>query len=135
MQHVLKDIGDFHQSRWARQKAPLEVVVEIDEDEDFTVRMNRGKFQQIVDNLIFNSEYWLKEDIRTGRIDRGLISISADPPYLRVSDNGMGISQNVESSLFEPFVTAKPPEEGRGLGLFIVRQLLSSEGCEIALMC
>jgi signal transduction histidine kinase len=33
--------------------------------------------------------------------------------------------------IFEPFVRAKP--DGRGLGLFIVRQLLDSDGCSIYL--
>lgn len=35
--------------------------------------------------------------------------------------------------LFEPFVTTKPKGEGRGLGLFIIQQLLDSSKCTIAL--
>ncbi len=81
-----------------------------------------------------NSEFWLREDLRAGRIKSGEISIEVDAPYIRVRDNGLGISPTVESSLFEAFVTAKPSEVGRGLGLFIVRQLLASEGCAIALL-
>ena len=61
------------------------------------------------------------------------ISIVIHRPWLYVSDNGMGIAPAVEESLFEPFVTMKPKGQGRGLGLFIVRQLLDAVGCSIVL--
>lgn len=48
-------------------------------------------------------------------------------------DNGYGISPAIENMLFEPFVTTKPKGEGRGLGLFIIQQLLDSSKCTIAL--
>ena len=44
-----------------------------------------------------------------------------------------GISPAIENMLFEPFVTTKPKGEGRGLGLFIIQQLLDSSKCTIAL--
>ena len=100
---------------------------------DFTVRFNRGKLMQIVDNLIINSAYWLREDIRLGRNTAGTITLTVERPFLRVSDSGRGVSPSVERNLFEPFITTKPRGEGRGLGLFIARQLLDTEGCAIAL--
>ena len=53
---------------------------------------------------------------------------------MRVEDNGRGVEESVESSLFEPFVTMKRTGEGRGLGLFVCRQLLDSESCELVLL-
>ena len=100
---------------------------------DFVLSMNRGKLVQVVDNLFLNSEYWLREDLRLGRIERGIITVELDKPYVRISDNGRGIQSSVETSLFEAFVTTKARGKGRGLGLFIVQQLLSSEGCSISL--
>lgn len=101
---------------------------------DFRINMNRGKFTQVVDNLVLNSEYWLAEELRVGRLETGVITIEVDQPFLRVYDNGRGIDPVLERSLFEPFVTGKAPGMGRGLGLFIVEQLLESEGCRIALL-
>ena len=49
-------------------------------------------------------------------------------------DNGRGVEEGVEESLFEPFVTTKRSGGGRGLGLFVVRQLLDSESCGILLL-
>ncbi|HWE54845.1 MAG TPA: HAMP domain-containing sensor histidine kinase, partial [Acidimicrobiales bacterium] len=129
---VLGSIADFHRSRWRSRGLPIGIDLEI--DDDFTINMNRGKFQQIIDNLIFNAEYWLQEDLRRDRLSNGTLQLVVSAPMLELSDNGLGIARSVESSLFEPFVTAKPSGEGRGLGLFIVRRLLESEGCDILLL-
>ncbi len=101
---------------------------------DFTINVNKGKLTQITDNVILNAEYWLNE--RTGS-DNGFlpeITLEVNKPYLSVFDNGFGVSPVVESGLFQPFVTTKPKGTGRGLGLFIVEQLLDSVGGNIALL-
>jgi len=61
------------------------------------------------------------------------IFIKIEEPWVYVYDNGFGIAPAVENHIFEPFVTTKPKGEGRGLGLFIIQQLLDSSGCSIAL--
>jgi len=126
---VLASISTYFSSRWANSHLSIDVQVR----NDFQIRMNEGKFTQIVDNLLLNSEYWLRRDLRQRRIDDGLIRVVIDAPYVTVSDNGPGIDPSVSATLFEPFVTAKPSDQGRGLGLFIVTQLLESEGASIDL--
>jgi signal transduction histidine kinase len=103
-------------------------------DSLFKVKMNKGKLIQIIDNLVLNSEYWLKEDIGQGRIKKGSIYVNILPPYIQIFDTGRGIDPGVETTLFEPFVSTKARGSGRGLGLFIVKQLLDSEGCDIELL-
>ena len=100
----------------------------------FLVRINKGKLTQVIDNLVLNSEYWLKEDIAQRRIDSGTINIEVSRPFVRVFDSGSGIDPSVEHALFEPFISAKAKGQGRGLGLFIVKQLLDSESCSINLL-
>lgn len=99
----------------------------------FAVSINKGKLTQIIDNLLLNSEYWLNEDLRLKRIPQGQIFIAFDKPFLRISDNGRGVDPTIEDSIFEPFVSAKGRGKGRGLGLYIAKQLLESEGCSIRL--
>lgn len=101
-------------------------------ENDFAVTMNKGKFIQVMDNLINNSIYWLNA-YQNKISDRPTISIRVDNPWGYVEDNGLGIDPTIEEGLFEPFATRKPKGEGRGLGLFIVRQLLDNVGCEIFL--
>ena len=101
---------------------------------DFKINMNKGKLTQIFDNLILNAEYWLDESIRAGAVEKAEITIMVDAPVVTVRDNGRGVEERVEDALFEPFVTTKRTGEGRGLGLFVARQLLDSESCGIVLL-
>lgn len=102
--------------------------------ENFRVYANKGKLTQIFDNLINNSIYWLKANCNLFPLGhKSIISITIDNPWVYVEDNGIGIDKNIENLIFDPFVTSKPKGEGRGLGLFIVRQLMESLGCSVAL--
>lgn len=124
------EIFEFYKDRLERNNISLEVFWKT--TEPFSIRINQGKFSQILDNLILNSEYWLREEIRCNRLKTGKISLEINKPFVRVYDNGRGIDPLVEPSLFEPFITTKT--NGRGLGLFINRQLLASEDCNILLL-
>lgn len=123
----LEELRTYHNERWPADN--ISMVVRGDE-RPFVVRMNQGKLTQVIDNLIINSEYWLRESLRLGTIDRGIITVRFASPTIRVSDNGPGIDPHVEPVLFQPFNTTR--KNGRGLGLFIVKQLLESDNCSIA---
>ena len=126
----LKELVDFYEGRLAHNGIRLVANT----SKGFSVYMNKGKLTQVFDNLILNSEYWLKEAIRAGFIEKGEITFEVGGPYVRVADNGSGVNESVEASLFEPFVTMKRTGEGRGLGLYVCRQLLDSESCELILL-
>ena len=96
--------------------------------------MNKGKLAQVFDNLILNAEYWLIDAIQAGAVENGEITIIVDAPVVTVRDNGRGVEERVEGNLFEAFVTTKRSGQGRGLGLFVARQLLESEACGIILL-
>ncbi|MBY3622816.1 sensor histidine kinase [Acinetobacter sp. CUI P1] len=110
------------------------IVVEFENPKDFTLRINKGKLTQIIDNLIFNSEYWLLESKKKNLITNLNITIVIEKPFILISDNGIGISESIGFNIFEPFITTKPNGKGRGLGLFIIRQLLDSSDCNITLL-
>ncbi|MGW8178798.1 MAG: ATP-binding protein, partial [bacterium] len=128
LREFCQDLAAYHEERWS--EIPIRMRVEATTP-GMELLVNRGKLTQVCDNLILNSEYWLREDIRLGRIETGQIMFRVAEPYLRVSDNGFGVDPQVEDSLFEAFVTCK--RGGRGLGLFVASQLLDSEGCSIRL--
>ncbi len=103
-------------------------------EKDFTVSINKGRLMQVFDNLINNSIYWLSRRFEPSLSHPiPLITLIVDKPWVYIEDNGEGIDNSVTSILFEPFVTRKPKGEGRGLGLFIVRQLLDQCKCDIYL--
>jgi len=130
LEDVLGEMREFYEERLSRAK----IEIEIHPQNPFAIRMNRGKFAQIIDNFVLNSEYWLKNQTERKTLRHGNLTIEISRPFIRIFDNGKGIEQSLESTLFEPFVTAKARGVGRGLGLFIVRQLLNSEGCSVDLL-
>ena len=121
----IEDIAEYHRSRWEGSELELEVRIE----NDFEVRANPGRMTQVLDNLILNSEHW----VRQTKQEPARIEIVVSNPFVEVSDSGPGVHDSVRDSLFEPFVTRKPKGKGRGLGLFVVQQLLNLENSEIRL--
>lgn len=100
------------------------------------VRTNRSRLTQVIDNLVRNAAFWLVRGKQTTGIERErTITIEVGPSGFVVSDTGPGVDPMYEDALFEIFVTAKgPDEQGQGLGLYIVRNLLQAEGCDIDLL-
>jgi len=119
----------YYQNRF--EKTGIDIT--IDCVEDFSISINRGKFTQVIDNLVNNSEYWLKQKKQTDPKFEPQIIVKIEAPWLYVFDNGYGIAPAIENQIFEPFITTKPKGEGRGLGLFIIQQLIDSSGCTLAL--
>jgi len=99
---------------------------------DFVISFNPGRFLQIIDNLATNSEYWIEHLYGAGHKE-GKIFVLVRDPELIFWDNGPGVREDLEDSLFQMFESGKPRREGNGLGLFIAQQLLLREGCSISL--
>lgn len=128
----IDEFAEYHRGRLARKSIDLRVDTPF---VDVRVRMNKGRLTQVLDNLVQNSEYWLREDLVAKRIQDAEIHLqSIVGGRLRVWDTGRGFDPAIEGAVFEPFVTNKPPGTGRGLGLFIVRQLLRAAGATIELL-
>jgi signal transduction histidine kinase len=85
---------------------------------------------QLFLNLFDNAMYWLKSVADERQI---VIRLNGDDGELVFSDNGPGIKREDAPYVFDPFYTGKG-EEGRGLGLYIARQLLERHeyGIELA---
>ena len=128
----LEELNEFYSERLKKNK--ISINVQQSSDKALVIRMNKGKLVQIIDNFVLNSEYWLKEDMAQKRIKRGTIVFEVSRPFVRIFDDGRGIDPTVEHALFEPFISAKAKGLGRGLGLFIVKQLLDSEGCNVGVL-
>lgn len=84
---------------------------------------------QMLINLFDNAVYWLSMP----RISDKKITITLDGEKQQVifSDNGPGVRDDDKPFIFEAFYSGK--EDGRGLGLYIARQLLNRMGYSIYL--
>lgn len=126
---ISKFLKEEELAYYSRELTENNIDPKLEVIKDFTVTVNSGKLIQIFDNLINNSIYWLKHF----NVDTPKIEIKIDKPWVYFSDNGEGIDKSIEESLFDPFMTCKPVGKGRGLGLFIIRQMLDDYGCNISL--
>ncbi len=95
---------------------------------DFTIKANRGYLITIFDNLFLNSLHWVNYEEKNEKA----ISMQIDEKgYVYVWDTGNGIHPDIEEILFDPFTTMK--KDGRGLGLYIVTELLQQMNSSIEL--
>ena len=90
-----------------------------------------GVVMQVLINLFDNAAYWL--DTRAPTEPREIqVTLDGDAGELVFSDSGPGVDSEDKPYIFEPFFSGKG-EEGRGLGLYIARQLLERHGYGIDL--
>ena len=88
-----------------------------------------GVIMQVLINLFDNSAYWL-ETIDPSRREI-CVTVDGTRSELIFSDSGPGIDPEDLPYIFEPFYSGKG-QEGRGLGLYIARQLLERHDYRIA---
>lgn len=92
---------------------------------------DRNQIKQAILNLLFNAI-----DAMPGG---GLVHLcaehepDADSVTISVTDTGPGVPKELESSVFEPFVTTKRNGKGVGLGLSVVYGIVSQHGGTVRL--
>ena len=69
----------------------------------------------------------------TSGMEEGRITVTTSvPSKLVITDNGHGIPSSVSTHLFTPFFSTKP--QGQGLGLLLIRDILTSHHCTFSLL-
>ena len=102
----------------------------------------KGVLIHVFYNLFTNAAYWIDrrrkyalDDISYGsdENDKIVVEYISDEEIV-VYDTGTGVIKSMEDILFQPLESGKPNREGRGMGLYIVQQLMRSFSADIQLL-
>ena len=121
-QELIRDLKD--------NKESFEVQVHRSFDSSIKpVELVPSEIGQVLLNMCNNAFYAMKEKmaasaneyrpelrVQTAQLEKAV--------QICIEDNGTGISQAIQDSIFEPFVTTKPPGSGTGLGLSISHDIV-----------
>ena len=108
-------------------------------DNLWLVDIDRGQISQVIQNLIINAKHALPDggaiEVEGKNIEAASPTDSALPGtnrYVRItiSDNGIGIPDNLLEKIFAPYFTTK--EEGSGLGLAISHAIINKHDGSIS---
>ena len=107
------------------KRAPIELTVDV--PEGLLINGYPGSYGQILTNLFLNA---VNHAFAGGR--SGTISISArarghDDIEINFTDNGAGMTPDVQRQAFDPFFTTRRNEGGTGLGLHIVYNIVTQQ--------
>lgn len=116
--------------RYYRRDLQFDINFKIEGSSDLIIKTNLGLMLQVFINLIDNSIYWLKQkNIGKRQI---IVKIDNNKRQVIVADNGLGIEEDLAEIVFLEFYSKKA--DGRGLGLYIVKELLERINADISLI-
>ena len=124
----------------ARADSPVGIDFRLSvEGEPVYVLASEPQLHQVVTNLCANAVYAIGGDEGAVGLRLRSLRLSADQPLspelapglyaqLSVEDSGPGMDGATVERIFEPFFTTKPPGQGAGLGLSVVKGIVTSHG-------
>ncbi|MBD6618157.1 response regulator [Komarekiella sp. 'clone 1'] len=123
-----------HRLKASEDRPDIQVIRDYDHNLP-QVKCFSGQLNQVFMNLLANAIDALEES----NLGRNYIEIEANPNQLliqtilttdknhvliRIKDNGVGMSNDVQQKIFDHLFTTKPVGQGTGLGLSIARQIV-----------
>jgi PAS domain S-box-containing protein len=127
LHEIVRDVAGM--LRLAGKLRRVEMALDLG-DEPLTVTVNRTRIEQILVNLVTNAVDAIGMD--------GTVTVAVRPTddgkrvVVEVRDTGSGIPPGDLEKIFEPFYTTKGAERGTGLGLPVVREIVTSYGGDLA---
>ena len=127
LDELVQEILEAHEAHFGRHQIELKVLLPERSVQVFAVK---GMVVQVLENLISNSVYWMDvEKHRKMSFKPELtIDVEDNPPRVRFSDNGPGITEQYKDRIFDLFFSLKDKSHRRGLGLFIAREAAEHNG-------
>ncbi len=104
-------------TRFIKAEISSEIKISlITEPNDLTIKLDQKLIEQVLINLLKNAVQSI------GKNKNGEIKIEAKQDEICVTDNGIGIEDEIKDEIFVPFFTTK--ENGSGIGLSLCKQIM-----------
>lgn len=116
--------------KYFRRDIAGKITVKILKDNDIVVKTNTGLVLQILINLLDNAIYWVNKNESKER--EIIFKLNSQSNTLIIADSGPGIREDVIPMIFSEFFSLK--SDGRGLGLYIVKEILLRINGEISVV-
>jgi len=107
------------------KRAPIGLSVDV--PEGLIIDGYPGSYGQILTNLFLNAVNHAFADGRSGTIAISARARGADDVEINFTDDGAGMTPDVQRQAFDPFFTTRRNEGGTGLGLHIVYNLVTQQ--------
>lgn len=131
-------VADLRETLTGVIREDIQLTIDI-EPAPLAVVIDPHDFEQVIFNLVLNARDALpaggiirielaRESFDAANSAPGLAITPGEYVRLRVHDNGIGMTPEVQSHLFEPFFTTKEVGEGTGLGLAFVHGIARHGG-------
>jgi PAS domain S-box-containing protein len=92
---------------------------------------NEAKLGQVFLNLLINAAHAFEKGKRAGNEIHVRASAVNGHVVVELKDTGAGIPLEHREHIFDPFFTTKAIGEGKGLGLFVCRNIVTAQGGDI----
>ena len=127
LDELVNEILEAHEAQFKRHQVALKILLP---DRSLQVSAVKGMVVQVLENLISNSIYWMDIEKQRKMSFRPKLTISVEdnPPRIRFSDNGPGVSKQYRDRIFDLFFSLKDKSRRRGLGLYIAREAAEHNG-------
>lgn len=134
LKKLIQDTLQHHFEQFKIHRIAL-VIEDSNTQSEWNMQAVPGMIVQVIENLISNSVYWIKQEQIINKLQNAKIKIKIDREnkIILFSDNGPGIPVSKKEDVFLPFVSTKPPGEGKGLGLYISREIAKYHGAALYL--
>jgi len=102
----------------------------------FILLADKSQLTQVILNICNNAFHSIGD--KKGEVEIGISETRKHPEFInknmviiKISDNGMGMSEDVKKRIFEPFFTTKKVGKGTGLGLSVVSGIIKKHNGKI----
>jgi signal transduction histidine kinase len=94
---------------------------------DIMLNSYPGAYGQVLTNLVFNAITHGFADGKGGRMSIKARRLEEKQVEIIFADDGCGMPENVQRHAFDPFFTTSRAQGNTGLGLYIVRNLVTEQ--------